>query len=167
MQKLENGKKCERLSSGRDMTSQPQIYSSRGYLNKTGPREWFVGPFLPEELWAVNGGWKGSSIFLGSASCSSKENFSPLITIYTFSSYEYTYIVLFSFLLKGRKPTVLVFWCHAFSLYHVDNTLGIHKQLPNSFWQIYNTLLYLSANKYIYIYSNVSMLLIYRDLLSH
>lgn len=58
MQTLENGKKCERLSSGREMASQPQIYSSRGYLNKAwGGIHW---PTPPEELWAMIAG-KGAA----------------------------------------------------------------------------------------------------------
>lgn len=36
MQEPENGKKRERLSSGHDMASRPQIHN-RGYLHKTGP----------------------------------------------------------------------------------------------------------------------------------
>lgn len=54
MQTLENGKKCERLSSGREMASQPQFIP----LNKAGPGEGFIGPLLLrsyEQL--VNGCW--------------------------------------------------------------------------------------------------------------
>lgn len=161
MQEPENGKKRERLSSGHDMASRPQIHN-RGYLHKTGPitiPAW-MGWGSAQLLAAGEGNHiLGMSIYKHLCHVNSPL---PHIVLYTFSLN-----VQFSFpsYIKGRKLCLLSEG-HAFLVYPVDNILGVHKLCPKSFWQICNILLYLSTTL-IYIYLNVSRLLIYKELLSH